>query len=159
MRGNGGGRYPKISFLCHVKGLCCLQDCYILTVLSIMVQEEQLVTLTESHGLPHACHNRSNHVRLHSKECTHCRGKSLQDVQGERVQTHKQEQAATHFSTIYAFAKMLAGLSEIGRSDDLDPMLRSYNQSRLSVQSLSRASSGTPLETVSVDGPAMLFIA
>ena len=56
------------------------------------------------------------------------------------------------------FAKMLVGLSEIGRSDDLDPMLRSYNQSRLLVQSLSRASSGNPSETVSVDGPAVLFI-
>ena len=56
------------------------------------------------------------------------------------------------------FAKMLVGLSEIGRSDDLVPILRSYIRSRLLVQLLSRASSGTPSEAVSVDGPAMLFI-
>ena len=57
------------------------------------------------------------------------------------------------------FGKILVGLNEIDRSDDLVPLLRSYIQSRLLVQSLSRTSSGTPEESESSGVPSALFIA
>ena len=57
------------------------------------------------------------------------------------------------------FGKILLGLNEIDRSDNLVPILRSYIQSRLLVQSLSRTSSGTPEESESSGDPSALFIA
>ena len=111
-----------------------------------MVPEDQLVTLGESLSLPRV---------MIDQIMSGYRAESALNV-GETA--YEMFKCASGNEQPLTFAKILVGLNEIGRSDDLVPILRSYIQSRLSVQSLSRASSGTPSEAESGDGPSTLFI-
>ena len=111
-----------------------------------MVPEDQLVTLGEYLSLPRITIDQI---------MSGYRAGSAPNV-GERA--YEMFKRASRNEQPLTFAKILVGLNEIGRSDDLAPILRSYIQSRLLVQSLSRASSGTPSEAESGDGPSTLFI-
>ena len=112
-----------------------------------MVPEDQLVTLGEYLSLPRITIDQI---------MSGYRAGSAPNV-GERA--YEMFKRASRNEQPLTFAKILVGLNEIGRSDDLVPILRSYIQSRLSVQSLSsRASSGTPSEAESGHGPSTLFI-
>ena len=122
------------------------RDRYILTLLSIMVPEDQLDTLGKSLSL--------SRITI-DQIMSGYRAGSVLNV-GERA--YEMFKRASRNKQPLTFSKILVGLNEIGRSDDLVPILRSYIQSRLSVQSLSRASSGTPSEAESGDGPSTLFI-
>ena len=122
------------------------RDRFILTMLSIMLPEDQLVTLGESLSLPGV---------MIGQIMSGYRAGSALNV-GERA--YEMFKRASRNEQPLTFAKILEGLIEIGRSDDLVPILRSYIRSRLLVQSLSRASSGTPSEAESGHGPSTLFI-
>ena len=119
------------------------RDRYVLALISIMVPENQLVTLGEALGLPQYVIEQVT-VR------------SVSNV-GERA--YEMFKRARESEQPLTFGKILVILSEIDRSKDLVSILRSYIQSGQLVQSLHRANSGTPAETESADGPSALFIA
>ena len=123
------------------------RDRYVLALISIMVPEDQLVTLGEGLGLPRRV--------IDQVMSGHTAG-SVSNV-GERA--YEMFKRARESEQPLTFGKILVILSEIDRSNDLVSILRSYIQSGQLVQSLHRANSGTPAETESANGPSALFIA
>ena len=99
-----------------------------------MVPEDQLVTLGSSLGL---------------QQCTidqvmsgYTAGSALNV--GEKA--YEMFKRASRSGQALIFGKVLVGLDEIGRSDDLVPILRSYRQSEFMSQSTKEASSETLTE-------------
>ena len=123
------------------------RDRYVLALISIMVPEDQLVTLGEGLGLPRRV--------IDQVMSGHTAG-SVPNV-GERA--YEMFKRARESEQPLTFGKILVILSEIDRSNDLVSILRSYIQSRLIAQPFGRASTGTPVETEHADGPSALFIA
>ena len=122
------------------------RDRYVLALISIMVPEDQLVTLGEGLGLPR---------RVIDQVMSGYTAGSVPNV-GERA--YEMFKRARESEQPLTFGKILVILSEIDRSKDLVSILRSYIQSRLVTQPFGRASTGTPAETESTDGPSALFI-
>ena len=125
------------------------RDRYILALISIMVPKDQLAALGEVLGL--------TPLTIDQVMADHAPGSKVGDNVGEGA--YEMLKRASGSQQPLTFGKILVGLSEIDRSDDLVPILRSYVQSRLLVQSLSRASSGTPAEAKSTGDPSALFVA
>ena len=110
------------------------RDRYVLALLSIILPGDQLVRLGGYLGL---------------QQCTidqvmsgYTAGSALNV--GERA--YKMFKRASRSGQALTFGKVLVGLDEIGRSDDLVPILRSYRQSEFLSQSTKEASSETLTE-------------
>ena len=108
-----------------------------------MVPENQLVTLGEGLGLPRRV--------IDQVMSGYTAGKVGESAYEMFKRTRESEQPVT-------LSKILLILSDIDKSNDTVSILRSYIQSRLVAQPFGRASTGTPAETESTDGPSALFI-
>ena len=113
------------------------RDRYVLALLSIMVPEDQLVTLGEYLGL--------SRLKTDQVMSGYTAGSALNV--GERA--YEMFRRASRSGQALTFGKVLVGLDEIGRSDDLVPILRSYRQSEFMSRSFQGNSSGTPAEVKS----------
>ena len=122
------------------------RDHYVLALISIMVPENQLVTLGEGLGLP---------PLIIDQVMSGYTAGSVPNV-GERA--YEMFKRARESEQPVTFGKILVILSEIDRSNDMVSILRSYIKSRLVTQFFGTASTGTPAETESTDGPSALFI-
>ena len=120
------------------------RDRYVLALISIMVPEDQLVTLGEGLGLPQY---------VIDQVMSGYTAGSASNVGERAYEMFKRARESEQ-----PLSKILVILDEIDRSNDLVSILWSYIQSRLFTQPFGRASTGTPVETDSTDGPSALFI-